>query len=72
MNDPAKPNASTQPLPSPFRLALGIEEAGSALGLGRTTMFRLIKGGEIKAVKVGGRTIISVSELTAFLERKAT
>ena len=72
MNDPATPIASTQPLPSPTRLALGIEEAASALGLGRTTMFRLIKDGEIKAVKVGGRTIISMNELTDFLKRKAT
>ena len=72
MNDPTTPNASTQPLHTPIRLALGIEEAGSALGLSRTTMFRLIKDGEIKVVKLGGRTIISVSELTAFLERKAT
>ena len=72
MNDQAQPKLGAQPPLSPIRLALSVEEAASALGLGRTTMFRLIKSGAIKAVKVRGRTIVRVSELEVFLERQTT
>ena len=55
--------------PPASRLAYGIEDAAEAIGLSRSRLYELIGAGEIAACKVGKRTIIPVSELTAFLER---
>ena len=53
----------------PSRLAYGIEEAVNAVGLSRSRLYELIAAGEIAVCKVGRRTIIPATELTAFLER---
>jgi excisionase family DNA binding protein len=58
--------ASSTPFP---RLAYGIDDAADALDLSRSRIYELIAAGEIAACKVGKRTIIPVTELTAFLER---
>jgi excisionase family DNA binding protein len=50
-------------------LAYGIEDAADALGLSRSRIYELIAAGDIAACKVGRRTIIPTTELTAFLER---
>ena len=50
------------------RLALAPEEAAQALGLCLTRMYALMKSGQVTARKVGGRTLIEVSELRRFLE----
>lgn len=55
-------------VPAP-RLAVGIEEAADLLGLGRSLLFRLIKEGQLRSVKVGKRRLIAVSELEAFMGR---
>ncbi len=54
-----------------IRLALSIQEAGQALGLGRTTMYRLVKEGKIPTVRIGGRILVPVNRLSEILERKA-
>lgn len=54
-------------VPSIPRLAYCVEEAGEALGLGRDLVFRLIKDGQLRAVKVGGRTIIPIKAIEDFL-----
>lgn len=58
-------NSKTQPQ----RLAYGIDEAAQALDLSRSRLYELIAAGEITACKVGKRTIIPATELTAFLDR---
>lgn len=67
-------NALHSPQPSSLdqmspRLAYRIEDAASALGVGRTLMYRLIRDGQLKVVKIGSRSLISASELNAFLAR---
>jgi excisionase family DNA binding protein len=57
---------SATPLP---RLAYGIDGAAEALDLSRSRIYELIAVGEITACKVGKRTIIPATELTAFIER---
>jgi excisionase family DNA binding protein len=52
------------------KLAYTIAEAVAASGLGRTTIYELIKQGELPRVKVGGRTLIRAQDLAAMLERK--
>lgn len=40
------------------RLAYSINEAIELTSLGRTSIYELIKDGKLKAVRVGGRTVI--------------
>lgn len=49
------------------QLSLSIEEVRSATGLGRTKIYALIGSGELKARKIGKRTIILKEDLEAFL-----
>jgi excisionase family DNA binding protein len=50
--------------------ALDIPNSGQYLGgLGRTTVYALIRDGEIRASKIRGRTVILRAELDAYLER---
>ena len=52
------------------KLSYTISEAVVASGLGRTTLYELIKQGELPRVKVGARTLIRRQDLKAMLERK--
>jgi excisionase family DNA binding protein len=61
---PAPPLVVT--LPSE-KLAYGIKEAASALGIGRTTLWRAIKDGKLPAVKVGNRTLLRTEALQTWL-----
>ena len=47
-----------------------INPACKRVGLGRTKFYELINAGEIKAIKVGQRTLIPESELQRWLARK--
>jgi len=47
-----------------------VPEACRRLALGRTALYALIKSGEIRAIKVGARTLIPESELQSFVERR--
>jgi hypothetical protein len=48
-------------------LAHSIENAGKRAGLGRTTMFKLIRTGQLQALKCGKRTIITEDALRTLL-----
>lgn len=68
--EPAEPPSPPPPpviaLPSE-KLAYGIKDAASALGIGRTTIWHAIKEGKLPAVKVGNRTLIRTEALQAWL-----
>ncbi len=49
------------------RKALGVEETAHALGFGRTLIFRLIKEGKLKTIKIGGRRLVLVAEIDRLL-----
>lgn len=51
------------------KLTYTVNEATEALGIGRTTIYELIKGGELAVVKIGTRTIIRRKDLDALLDR---
>jgi len=54
----------------PGRLAFSVAEAAEQLGLGERTLWRLIETGELgPVVKVGRRTIVPATSITAFLDR---
>jgi excisionase family DNA binding protein len=51
------------------KLAYRIPEAVEASGLGRTTLYQAIATGELEAIKVGTRRLITRDALVAFLDR---
>jgi excisionase family DNA binding protein len=51
----------------PTQLCYSPVEAAKNLGIGRSTVFNLLARGELKAVKLGTRTLISAEELQRYL-----
>ena len=49
------------------QLSLSIQETLAATGLGRSKLYQLINSGELKARKIGKRTIILKDDLDTFL-----
>jgi excisionase family DNA binding protein len=45
------------------KLAFRIDEACYALGIGRTSLYELAKTGQIKLIKIAGRTLVPLSEI---------
>lgn len=50
-------------------LLLRVEEAARRLGIGRSSMYRLITAGEIESVRVGGLRRIPVPCLDEYVDR---
>lgn len=50
------------------KLAYQINEAVRAIGLGRSTLYDLIKAGQIRTIKASGRRLILRSDLEAYLK----
>lgn len=50
-------------------LAYRVKEAARLMGMGKSKLFELIKGGQLPARKVGGATLILRADLVAFLDR---
>ena len=61
------PSAIEPPGYDPSLLALKVEEAARRLSIGRTTMYELIKGGEIETVPIGRARRVTVAALIAYL-----
>jgi excisionase family DNA binding protein len=51
----------------PPKIAYSIREACQASSLGRTTIYNHISAGRLRAVRVGGRTIIPAEALHALV-----
>ena len=50
------------------RLAYSVTESCVAAGIGRTHLYELIARGELRAVKVGRRTLILAADLDEWLQ----
>jgi excisionase family DNA binding protein len=50
------------------QLLYSLEDAWTTLGVGRSTLYELIAAGDIKAVKVGRRTLIRHDELERYVQ----
>ena len=59
------PSQSDRELPR--RLAYSIKEAGEMIGVGRGTVFALIRDGKLPARKLGSRTLIRAEDLEALV-----
>lgn len=55
---------------APDRL-LSIDEAGAALGLGRSLVYQEISGGRIRSIKVGRRRLVPAVAIAAYINEKA-
>jgi excisionase family DNA binding protein len=53
---------------SSWPVAISIAETASLLGLGRTKIYELIRSGDLKTMKVGRRTLVSVASIQVFAE----
>jgi excisionase family DNA binding protein len=54
------------------RLLLDYEEAGDALNVGRTTIYKLVAAGEITPVKIGKRSLVTADSVRAYVARLAS
>ena len=52
------------------KLLFSIKEAGLALGVSRSTVYKLIGRGELKPVHIGARTLIRVADIEALVIRE--
>jgi excisionase family DNA binding protein len=60
----------TDPETPPVKLALTVEETCEALTISRPTFYRLVRDGELKAIKIAGRTVVTTAELQRFLDTR--
>ena len=54
------------------RVLYSIGDAVEQLGIGRTMAYALMKRGDLTAVKIGRRTLITAESLAAYVERLAS
>ena len=50
------------------RLAYTIAEACAAAGIGRTSLYKAIRSGQLRAIKCSGRTLFLLDDLRRWLE----
>jgi excisionase family DNA binding protein len=50
-------------------MVLTVEEAAERLGIGRTTMYALVKGGDVESIAIGRLRRIPLDALDEFVER---
>lgn len=53
------------------RRAYRIKEVASVLGIGRSTIYKLIEAGELSRVKIGANALIPAEDVDALLQRRA-
>jgi excisionase family DNA binding protein len=49
--------------------AVSVEDGAAMLGIGRTTMFGLVRSGEVGTVTIGRRRLVPVADIDAYLDR---
>jgi excisionase family DNA binding protein len=54
------------------RYTLSIKETRKALGLGRTTIYKLLAKGQLDHVKVGRRTLVTVNSIEMLVDQAAS
>ena len=52
-------------------LAVGTTEAARMMGISRPTLYKLLNRADFPSFRVGGRVLVSVSGLQAWIDRQA-
>lgn len=52
------------------KLAVGVNEAATLIGVRRDLLYRLVHAGEVPSFKVGARRLIPVAGLREYVERR--
>ncbi|MCK0129228.1 helix-turn-helix domain-containing protein [Erythrobacter sp. F6033] len=63
--------ATNQGLKEMQRKTLKVKEVAQALGISRTTIYKLISQGELQRIKLGASTLIAAESVDALLQRHA-
>lgn len=56
-------NILNKKLEAAGKLAYRIDEACRAIGIGRTSLYKLVETGELKLIRIAGRSLVPASEL---------
>ncbi len=56
--------------PQPPERFMTVDEARRQLCLGTTAIYSLMKSGEIRKIKLGGKTVFLASDIQSFINRK--
>jgi excisionase family DNA binding protein len=59
----AATSRGSQPYPISDKFAYRISEACTALGIGRTSLYKLVNEGKLRLINVAGRSLVPRSEL---------
>jgi len=51
------------------RLLLSVEETAEACGIGRTTVYELVKRGDLELVHIGKRSLVPIDSLERYVTR---
>jgi excisionase family DNA binding protein len=54
------------------KIGYSVDETVEASGLGRSTIYELIRSGELDSIKVGRRRIVPADALREFIDTKRT
>ncbi len=49
-------------------IVISVKNASKALGLGRTSIYALINQGKLETIKIGRRTLVTVSSIRRLIE----
>lgn len=63
--------ASANPPTTVEKLAYTLSEASHALSLSRSSLYRMFAAGELKALKIRGRTLVPASEIERLIGGEA-
>ena len=64
--------AAKRAKPAPSRLGISVTEAAELLGISRNQAYELARRDDFPSLTIGGRIVISLSGLEAWVEKQAT
>jgi excisionase family DNA binding protein len=50
-------------------ITLSIPDAASTLGIGRTSLYGLLRAGELETVQIGGRRVVVADSIRNYVDR---
>jgi excisionase family DNA binding protein len=56
-------------LPAPAQRLIGVAPSAATLGISVRSFYRLLRTGELPCVRVGGRTLVALTDIDAYVAR---